>query len=75
DIFNAVWKGLSACAVMAAVLILWLSWSVFLPAWVVTLGGLILGVVVYGGLLVILKIKEVGILWGTISKKFLNRLP
>jgi len=75
DIFNAVWKGLSACAVMAAVLILWMSWSVFLPVWVVTLGGLILGVVVYGGLLVILKIKEVGILWGTISKKFLNRMP
>lgn len=75
EIINALWKGLTACAAMTAFLIFWLAWSVTLPAWTVTLGGLILGVGVYGGMLVILKTKEVGILWRAISRRILHRMP
>ena len=75
EILNAIWKGVAASAAMAVVLILWLTWSTVLPVWVVTLGGLILGVIAYGGLLVLLKTQEVGVLWRAISRRFLHRMP
>jgi hypothetical protein len=70
---NALWKGTAACAAMAAVLLLWLSWSVALPAWVVTLIGLALGVSTYGGLLILFKTQEIGILWWAISRRVLHK--
>jgi putative peptidoglycan lipid II flippase len=72
-IMNALWKGTAACAAMAAVLLLWLSWSVALPAWVVTLIGLALGVSTYGGLLILFKTQEIGILWWAISRRVLHK--
>jgi putative peptidoglycan lipid II flippase len=72
-ILNALWKGAAGCAAMAAVLIFWLNWSATLPAWIVTLVGLALGVGIYGGLLVLLKTQEIGILWKAISRRILHQ--
>jgi len=72
-ILNALWKGAAACAAMAAVLILWLAWSAALPAWIVTLAGLTLGVGTYGILLILFKTQEIGILWRAISRRVLHK--
>jgi putative peptidoglycan lipid II flippase len=72
-ILNALWKGAAGCAAMAAVLILWLNSSAALPAWIVTLVGLVLGVGIYGGLLILLKTQEIGILWRAISRRILHQ--
>ncbi len=72
-VLDAAWKGLIACGCMAVTLYLWLVWSISLPIWLVTLVGLVLGVVVYSLVLIFFRIKEVSLLWKAISRRILRR--
>lgn len=72
-ILDAVWKGAAACAAMTIILVIWLGWSASKSVWLVTLVGLLLGVGIYGAILIILKTKEVGIVWKAITRRLLHR--
>jgi putative peptidoglycan lipid II flippase len=74
SILDAVWKGAAACLVMGGVLYNWLIWGASLSLWIVTLGGLILGVTIYGAILLVFKTREIHILWGAISRRILHRM-
>lgn len=73
DILDALWKGILACVLMTATLILWQGGSMSLPVWIVALGGLILGVLVYAAALILLKTNEIHVLFCAISRRVLRR--
>ncbi len=71
-ILDAVWKGVVACVIMAMGLSIWLAWSGSRSIWLVTLGGLAIGAAIYGVVLVIVKTKEIDILWEAVSRRILH---
>jgi hypothetical protein len=59
-IWQVLWRGGFATLVMGAGLWAWISLSGDLAPWLVTLVGVALGGVIYGGLMLLLKVDEVG---------------
>ncbi len=57
---SAVWRGGLATLVMGAALWTWIQLSQGLAPWLVTLVGVVVGGSVYGGLMLLLKVDEVG---------------
>lgn len=72
-ILDAVWKGGLAGMSMAFALYIWLQYSVFLPVWLVTLAGLVIGAAVYGLVLIIFRTKEINVIWQILNNRFLHR--
>jgi hypothetical protein len=57
-LLQAVWQGVLAAAAMGLVLWGWLAISAGQPAWLVTLGGLAIGVSVYGAVILAAGVTE-----------------
>jgi putative peptidoglycan lipid II flippase len=72
-VLEAVWKGAVASIAMALSLYLWLAYSTYRPAWMITLVGLVIGVGGYGLVLIILRTKEIGTLARVFNNRFLHR--
>ncbi|NLF51513.1 MAG: murein biosynthesis integral membrane protein MurJ [Leptolinea sp.] len=73
EILNALWKGAIGCLLMAATLILWLGGSASMPVWIITLVGLLLGLVVYAGALIVMRTQEINIVIHAILRRTLRR--
>jgi putative peptidoglycan lipid II flippase len=73
SILDAVWKGLLASLAMAISLYFWLILSTLQPVWLITLAGLGIGAASYGLVLIILRTKEIGVIWQIINRRILHR--
>jgi formate/nitrite transporter FocA (FNT family) len=62
-------KALAASALMSAGLWVWLSVSANIPAWQVALGGILMGGIIYGLLIIILRVDEINSAWNFIRNK------
>jgi putative peptidoglycan lipid II flippase len=71
-ILDAVWKGALACAAMAYSLYLWMGFSISQPIWVITLAGLVIGIGVYGLVLIILRTREIRTIREIINIRYLH---
>lgn len=71
QILQAALAGAAAAAVMSAVLLAWTRLDQGQPDWVLVGGGIFLGGLVYGGLLLILRVREMNLLINTARR--LNR--
>ena len=64
-----VGKALAASVLMSASLGVWLNNSATMPAWQVALGGIFIGGVIYGLLIIILRVDEVNSAWKFLRNK------
>jgi putative peptidoglycan lipid II flippase len=69
-IFQGAWRAISGSLVMALSLWFWLDWASDLPAWVLGAGGVLIGVLVYAGILLILRVDELQILFNILRRRF-----
>ena len=65
NLLNALWTGTAAALGMALGVWTWLQWAAGMPAGVQTAGGLLTGGIVYAGLLLLLRVREIrtGLSW------------
>jgi len=72
-------KGFGAAALgalgLAAALVFWLQATRSAPAALTTLGGILVGGAVYGLIILLLRVPEVGSLLGFVSRRFKKRSP
>jgi len=68
-VMGLVGKALAASVLMSAGLGAWLNYSVNKPAWQVALGGILIGGVIYGLLIIILRVDEVKTAWEFLLNK------
>ncbi len=71
-IWASLWRSLVAAGVMGAALLAFLSWGLALPSLGQLLGGLVIGVAVYGGAAYLLRIEELTLVIGVIKRKVLG---
>ncbi|HEX7556215.1 MAG TPA: lipid II flippase MurJ, partial [Leptolinea sp.] len=75
SILDALWKGGAACLTMGMALYFWIVYSASRPVWIITLIGIVIGVGVYGSVLLLVRVNEIGILWRAIRRRFLHKTP
>jgi putative peptidoglycan lipid II flippase len=73
-IFQGAWQALLGSSVMALVLWIWLNQMSIIPAWVLGLGGVLIGGAVYGGILLVLRVDEVQSLVKILLRR-IKRIP
>jgi len=71
-IFQAAWQAILGSGVMACALWVWLNHTGTLPAWVLGLGGVMIGGIIYGGVLLILRVDEIQSLTNILHRR-INR--
>jgi putative peptidoglycan lipid II flippase len=71
-IFNGLFKALTAGVFMSLALWGWLVLAANLPNWVIALGGILLGGLVYTGIVILIKVPEVKMLFHAVSR-FISR--
>ncbi len=69
EVLSAIIAGTVSGAGMAAILWIWLQYVQSQPAWLVLGAGLCIGVLVYGGLLVALRVHEIQQAWRWLSAR------
>ncbi len=66
---QSVWQAVTATLVMSAALYLWQRLLPGASPWLVALVGILIGIVVYSLVLIVLRVNEVGQVWGFIQRK------
>ena len=59
SVVNGLLQAAAAAVVMSLGLSLWLAWSAARPVWLVALGGILIGGLLYGAVLLALRVPEV----------------
>jgi putative peptidoglycan lipid II flippase len=72
-VLNGLVKALAAAGVMALALWGWMRATAGAPAWLVALGGMLVGVLVYVLMLALLRVPELKLAWITVKRRLLKR--
>jgi putative peptidoglycan lipid II flippase len=73
-ILAAIWRALLAVSCMGVALYMGINYWINLPAWLLLIGGAVLGVLIYGFIITILKVEEVFQLFDVFKRKVLVRI-
>jgi putative peptidoglycan lipid II flippase len=69
-IFQGAWQAILGSGVMALALWFWLDRATDLQAWVLGAGGVLIGILVYAGVLLILRVDELQSLFNILRRRF-----